>query len=695
MIIYYDSAIETVNFGAEKLKEALAKRSVFYLEKSLKSFIGKATVDSIIASTHNTAKPSTLEIGGFEIKKEGKVIYIIGGDHTGLMYGLLDVAETITLFGLESIGDKTENPFMKMRGIKFNLPFEPYTNADPFEKNLETCKDMEFWKKFIDFLALNRYNCLSLWSEHPFHMMFRLEKYPDTCPYSEEELHFYKQLYKFIFGYAKARGIDVYIITWNIRLAPFMAKGLGLPAEFGNGYKTGYNYVQGDFIHSERLTDHYYDATRQQLTIVKDYFKECIKTLIMTYPDLKGIGTNAAEEMAGNAEERHQWVTDVYIEALNEIGSKVPFIIRTNCGNGKVAKDIVLDRYHGNEKYISWKYSNAHMYSHPLPQFEKLWDAWDGVDTEDIKVIYTVRNDDFHTLRWGDPEYIKEYVKGMHKPYVNGFYWGADGYLWGEDFQHVPHGHMTWKYDFEKHWYQFALLGRIGYNAELKDKIWVAMFQKRYNEPWGEPIYTILKTVSKIIPAVNRLFWIDYDFQWHPESLLSYKGFKNIIDFVNGTPMPGIGTIGIKEYAARKLAGEAINGETPEDIIKILSGSVSESERMLEGLEKDIPTEYQDGDILCTLLDMKAWCMLGEYYYNKFSAALELAYYELTGDSDYKNKAVSYLKQGLVCWKKLSEIGASHYMPYKMVRTGQIFGWSYYTQEVERDIHLAEEYSLQ
>jgi bacterioferritin (cytochrome b1) len=50
-----------------------------------------------------------------------------------------------------------------MRGIKFNLPFQPYTDGEPFQKNIETCKDIGFWKNYIDFLAMNRYNCLSLW----------------------------------------------------------------------------------------------------------------------------------------------------------------------------------------------------------------------------------------------------------------------------------------------------------------------------------------------------------------------------------------------------------------------------------------------------------------------------------------------------------------------------------------------------
>jgi hypothetical protein len=62
------------------------------------------------------------------------------------------------------------------------------------------------------------------------------------------------------------------------------------------------------------------------------------------------------------------------------------------------------------------------MYSSTNPQFEKLWGAWDGVDLSKARVIYTVRNDDINTLRWADFSFIRDYVRGMKKDYVEGFY---------------------------------------------------------------------------------------------------------------------------------------------------------------------------------------------------------------------------------------------------------------------------------
>lgn len=689
MLIYFDNRYQTVGFGIQMLESALCKVGDFTLEKPLDAFVGGEKCKTLVVSIEHQGIKRTermLENGGFEIDVQDNIIYITGGDHCGAMYGLLDLAETIELFGLGAVKTKIENPFLKLRGVKFNLPFEPYDNGDPFEKNIKTCLDPRFWERYIDYLAANRYNCLSLWSEHPFHMMFRLAKYPETCPYSDEELEKYKNLYKFIFRHAKNRGIDVYLITWNIRITPFVARGLGLPEELGD---MSDQYCETYDKHN-RLPSNNSDffPIRQHLDIIKDYFKECIKTLAITYRDLKGIGTNCAEEMAGSPMERQNWVTESYLRAVEESGRDFPFIMRTNMGNGKVAKQF-LDAYPSKEKYISWKYSNAHMYSHPAPKFEELWGAWKDVDMEDIKVLYTVRNDDIHTLRWGGQEYLKRYITGMKKPYVEGFYWGADGYLWADDFQHIPNGHKTWQYDYERHWLEFELIGRLSYNPELPEYYWVEKSKKHYGSLWGEDFYSGIKAASDIIPAVNRLFWINYDFEWHPESLLSVYGFKTIKDFMNGKPMPGIDIVGIREYVEKDLKKENISGETPRDIIHILKKSFGTVESLAEKLSGEIPGEYRCGEIECTLLDLKAWGALGRYYADKFSAALELVYYEKTGDAARKAGAIAYLGDGLNAWEELSRIWSLHYMPYKMARVKYIFGWPYYLDDVRRDIEIA------
>ena len=688
MIIYYDNRFDTINFGIQHLKNALKQKGIYFSERPLSTFVPNVKEKCLVASfTPIGEQPEDLKPGGFRITIEGNIVYLTATDHKGIMYGLLDIAETVKYYGVDRIQNKLENPFLEIRGIKFNLPFGPFDWGDPYEKCIQACLDKNFWKEYIDFLALNRYNCLSLWSENPFHMMFRLEKYPETCPYSDSELEKYKDLFKFIFGYAQKRGIDVYLITWNIRIEKFVAKGLGLPEELGDMLEQQFS-VAYDARNRIPNNSREFWAVRQAQPVIKDYFKECIKTLVMTYQDLKGIGTNCAEEMVGTPEERQNWVIEAYLEGIKESGRDIPFIMRTNMGNGKVAKKF-MDIYPSERKYISWKYSNAHMYSSTHPQFEKLWEAWEGVNMDEVNVLYTVWNDDYNTFRCGDPDFLIEYIKGMKKPYVRGFYWGSDGYLWAEDFQHVDFKHKEWKYDFQKHWYQFELLGRLTYNPDLSQDIWINKFKERFAQ-WGEEMFYLMKAASRIIPAVNRLFWINYDFEWHPESLLAVEGFKTVIDFMNGKPMPDIGTVGIREFVEACIKGETVQGETPENILDILRESAEYLSEKIESLENSIPRDYLGGELLCTLLDLKAWKELGTYYYLKFKAAMNLVRYEYNGDENLKADAIDNLESAVRAWENLSYIWSTHYMPYKMARVKLLFGYPYYIDDVKRDIELAK-----
>ena len=64
-------------------------------------------------------------------------------------------------------------------------------------------------------------------------------------------------------------------------------------------------------------------------------------------------------------------------------------------------------------------------------------------------VLYTVRNDDYHTFRCGDPGFLIKYIKGMKKPYVHGFYWGATDiygvWIFNTWTLSIKHGNMILK----------------------------------------------------------------------------------------------------------------------------------------------------------------------------------------------------------------------------------------------------------
>ncbi|MFC6334371.1 hypothetical protein ACFP56_17220 [Paenibacillus septentrionalis] len=695
MQLYYDHNDSMVRFGVEHIRNSLKQKGIEFVESFITygSLVLPKNGIVIRKITGKKGNPAPYADQAFKIYSDEDSIHIEASDSRGLMYGCLEWAERILLDQTSLREPIEQSPAIGIRGIKYNLPYAPFDSGDPFVENEETCLDINYWKAFIDMLARHRYNCLSLWSEHPYHLMVVSSKYRSTNPYTDIEIDRNIRFFRQLFQYATDRGVDVYLFTWNIRLIPQAAVGLGLPenvGDFGNMYD--------HLIHRVGLP---LNRFRSQSDLIRDYIKEMVLQLLLTYPELKGLGTSASEWMDGDGYEREAWIVDTYLEAINQSGRDIPFIHRTNMQNaGKEIKEMIMPHIKPEKFYISWKYSNAHCYSHPRPQFEKLWKAWEGIDLDETQVLYTVRNDDVFTHRWGDPEYIRDYVRGMLKPYVKGFYWGADGYVWGKDFQHIDYGHKTWTYDFERHQFQFLLWGRLSYNPDVKPEVWVLSLQEHYDREHAPLFLEGLSSASKVIPAVNRLFWIDYDFQWHPESCLSeVSGFKTILDFVDAAPMPGVNVMSLRQYA--EAEADLISGtiviqsydETPIDILRQLEQAADRTERVVKQLHAGLG-ELCGGHAECTLSDLQAYAEMARYYYCKFSAALSLNRYRVSGSLVHREHAVEALQQGVKHWDKLGRYWASHNKPYFMARVKHTFGYPFYRRDVLADIELARQFTI-
>ena len=105
--------------------------------------------------------------------------------------------------------------------------------------------ETNFWTGMLDNMARHRYNLLSLWSLHPFPSLVRVPEYPKVALADVKrkagamwnatgsgvgmydpswELTTLKKMtmdekiafWRWVMQYAKDRGIDCYVMTWNI-----------------------------------------------------------------------------------------------------------------------------------------------------------------------------------------------------------------------------------------------------------------------------------------------------------------------------------------------------------------------------------------------------------------------------------------------------------------------------------------------
>jgi hypothetical protein len=114
--------------------------------------------------------------------------WVFGGDVHGAMYGGFDLAEGITFDGFAGRHNRTASPFILKRGIKLNLPFDAKSptyfdsnKGDSAKAAIPNVWDFSFWTNWFDTMARYRYNVVSIWNNHPFTCMIKMEDYPDVA----------------------------------------------------------------------------------------------------------------------------------------------------------------------------------------------------------------------------------------------------------------------------------------------------------------------------------------------------------------------------------------------------------------------------------------------------------------------------------------------------------------------------------
>ncbi len=119
----------------------------------------------------------------YRIERDGNAWRVIGADQTGAMYGGLDIAEAIRTSTLGTLKDSTHKPHIERRGIKFNIPLDLRTpsyfdNSTSAQANIPEMWSLDIWNEFLDHMARDRFNVLTLWNLHPFPSIVKVPEYP-------------------------------------------------------------------------------------------------------------------------------------------------------------------------------------------------------------------------------------------------------------------------------------------------------------------------------------------------------------------------------------------------------------------------------------------------------------------------------------------------------------------------------------
>ena len=659
--------------GINKLKDFAEKKNIPFAVKGASLEIETA-IDSL------TLKPEA-----FSIKTTDEKTIITGGNATGLMYGLLDVKDQIEA-GKQSITEKLQSPHIEFRALKFNLPWDAYRGGKTSSLHLETCRDTIFWETFMDMMAENRFNKLTLWNLHPFNYMVKLEDFPEANTFSEQEMKEWQQFWHTLFKIAKNRGIETYIVNWNIFV----------PTNFARHHNVS-GISQGERKHAGK------GDTSQ---IVKDYTRESVRSVIDMYPDLTGLGITLGEGMGEmTPEEREEWLLETIVEGARQAQRKIKFIHRVPLSAGtdpsgstsvtveKMTRQ-TLDTLTCFDGPIITELKFNHSHGHATPKLVKvhggkLTDAYWNPPPENYYLAWMIRNEDFFILRWGQPDFIRQHIAENVHPYVNGYYIGSETYIPAKDYITALEG-ASYKYAFERQWMFYKVWGHLLYNPKTPDNYFAQAFENRFPEN-GSILFEAQSKVSKV-PLIIASYWdAKWDFTLYSEGMIGFNDGPRAVKLLslqtlaNKQPMDPR-YIGIPEFL------DTGKKDMPDKItpVQLADSIFSFCTQALKEVEPIDPKE--NVDLIHEKTDIQAWAYLGLYFSNKLKSAISYQEFINFKDNKYLQESILWLEKASNDWDKLVEVTKPVYKPVPIPHKGyrvdsNLFHWSIVQEEVEEELN--------
>ncbi len=616
-----------LDYGLSQLHTALQKRSI-------------EVVSSPNAATHHLriTFDDSIPAQGFSLTVDPESTFVLtASDSAGATYGLLELAEQIRLYSLAYVTATSQTPSQLDRGVKFNISLDvrtpTYTEpSDAAQNAMEHVWDRQFWFDYLDHLASQRYNLVSLWNLHPFPSMVRVPEYPgvalddvrkSTTRWDEnyrlqaigfdaaaivdhyetlkvmtidEKIAFWRE----IMAYAKTRHIKFYIVTWNI---------------FVNG--TDGKYGITDSIDNP---------------VTRDYFKCSVAAMFNTYPDLAGIGLTTGENMPGSSfEAKEDWAFAAYGQGVLEAARRSPdpdrqftFIHRQHQTK---ARDIaakfqpLIDAPNINFLF-SFKYAQAHVMSSTRQPFA------DGFiqDIPPQKTLWTLRNDDNYLFRWGGSDFVREFMRNIPAEVSAGMYYGSDQWVWTREFISTEPTTPR-QLAFDKHWFHWLLWSRFAFDANLSDQRLIDLIGERFPTIDASTLFRAWNHAATVYPLTTGFHWGALDFQWYIESGQSQpgpagtpSGWHDINRFISLPPHPGTANVSIPDFVDAMTNDRLPEGITP---LQIATELLTQAEAALALVETINPTGNRE--LRQTLEDIRAQSYLGLYYGYKIQAATDLA----------------------------------------------------------------------
>src|SRR5690606_10976060 len=258
---------------------------------------------------------------------------------------------------------------------------------------------------------------------------------------------------------------------------------------------------------------------------------------------------------------------------------------------------------------------------------------------------------------------------------------------------------------FERQWLFYKIWGRLLYNAETPNSVFINEFEQKYGEAHAEALFKASNLAGKTPLRLVSFFDSTWDFTMYAEGFTYRNPETENVEFIDINRLinqPPLDTtfVSIADYVKTYASNEQTLPEgytTPVMLADALEKDANEALNLV----KDIPLD--DADLMYEVADIITWSYMGLYLAEKIKAGIALETFRQDGDSEKQQLAIKHLEEGLTYWDNIIDITRPIYNDMPLVHYSEQdgktwqendhlrFHWALLRDNVLKDIEMAKQ----
>jgi hypothetical protein len=586
-------------------------------------------------------------------------LLVAGADERGLMYALLEAAESIrsaadTTDIFDAIPEVEEQPAVRDRALSV------YTMNRAFWES--RFYDEAYWERYFDLLAVNRFNRFLVifgyenggFLAPPYPYFFDTPGFPQVRMHGITATQQRRNLAALnrLIGLAHRRGIEVTLGIWD------------------HIYRGGVQGGGADWVEAFKgrpIPNSVVGVTTENLNA---YTLASLRELLARVPAMDSLHLRVHEESGLHPDEMVGFWRAVF-ENVHAVKPGMMVELR-----GKNTPDQVIDSALalGIDLRIETKYwmeqmglpfhpvhvnpPNQHDRRHSYADFlrypqryQMTWRLWNGGTSR--------------VLLWGDPEYVRRYGATLLYDSPN---WDLQEPLATKmeaqrpdmpSFDLMPARHRYYDYEFERYWHFFQVWGRLGYNPATPPEVWRREFRRRFGAAAGD-IEAGLHAASGVLP---RIVASVYPYSLFPTT----RGWAerqalgaSLADYARNEGSDVELFESFSDAADRILTGAATAKVTPDATSRWFDATADVVLSSVRAAEAAVG-ERRGKEFDSTITDLRILAQLARFHARRSLAAVHYNLFQKSRRKAELQKAVDAERTAVEAWRELVAAAGERY----------------------------------